>query len=187
MQDPLQWVLWAVVMGAVMAWLARSRGKPDDGAPDRLVHPTSTLVVGLACTLFFAAIAVLSAVFPGRSGSPWITAFFAGFAVMGVAVVLDWRNARHALVPGGMRFGRMFGGGGELRWSDVRAVRFSEAAKWFRLELSDGRVVRISAMLRGLPAFAAAVLAHVPAAAVEDATRGLLQATAAGDLPRIWG
>jgi hypothetical protein len=187
MQDALQWVLWFAIMGAVMAWLARSRGKPGEDAADRLVHPTSTLVVGIVCTLFFTAIAVLSAVFPGSSGSPWITAFFAGFALMGVPVVLDWRNGRHALLPGGMRYGRMFGGGGELRWSDVRAVRFSEAAKWFRLELADGRVVRISAMLRGLPAFAAAVLAGVPASALDEPTRGLLESTAAGDLPRIWG
>ena len=187
MQDPLQWVIWAVAMGAVMAWLARSRDAQDQDLSGRLVHPRSTLVVGVACTFFFAAIAVLSALFPGRSGSPWITLFFAGFAVMGIPVVLDWRNGRHALVPGGMRYGRMFGGGGELRWSDVRAVRWSEAAKWFRLELSDGRVVRVSAMLRGLPAFAAAVLASVPAGAIDEPARRLLEATAAGDLPRIWG
>jgi hypothetical protein len=187
MQSPLQWVIWAVIMGAVMAWLARSRSPEGEDPSDRLVHPTSTLVVGVACTLFFAAIAVLSAVFPGRSGSPWITLFFAGFAVMGIPVVLDWRNGRHVLVPGGMRYGRMFGGGGELRWSEVRAVRWSEAAKWFRLELPDGRVVRVSAMLRGLPAFAAAVLAGAPPHAIDDPTRRLLQATAAGDLPRIWG
>ncbi len=78
------------------------------------------------------------------------------------------------------------GGGGHLTWTDVRKLRYSQSAKWFRLELRDGRVVRISAMLQGLPEFAAAALAHVPPEAIDSETRLVLEATATGDLPRIW-
>jgi Bacterial PH domain len=184
----LQWGLWAVVMTLVMGWLARTRTRPRPARESHtLAHPRSTLVLGLICGGFFLALAVLSAMFPGRTGSPLITLFFLAFAALGLPLVLDYRNARHTLTPDGLRYGRMLGDGGSLRWSEVRRVRYSEAAKWFRLELDGGRVVRISAMLRGLPEFATAVLAQVPPSAIEEDTRAVLQATAQGELPRIWG
>lgn len=65
-------------------------------------------------------------------------------------------------------------------------LRYSHSAKWFRLDLADGWVVRISAMLQGLPEFAAAVLAQVPPAAIDGDTRTVLEATARGELPRVW-
>jgi hypothetical protein len=41
-------------------------------------------------------------------------------------------------------------------------------------------------MLVGLPEFARAALDHVPADAIDDATRVILEATARGDLPPVW-
>ncbi len=183
----LQWALWAGVMSLVMGWLARTRSQPRPSREvNSLAHPPSTLAIGLVCTCFFAAIAVLSALYPGKNGSPLVSLIFVGFAALGIPVLLDYRNARHTLTPDGLQYGRMLGGGGHLAWADVRTLRYSHSAKWFRLELRDGSVVRISAMLRGLPEFAAAALARVPAGAIDAETRQLLQATAAGDLPRIW-
>ena len=91
------------------------------------------------------------------------------------------------LTPDGLRYGKMFGGGGILRWADVRRLNYSESAKWFRLDLADGRVVRLSAMLIGMPEFARAALAQVPPPAIDPDTRSVLEGTRAGDLPRIWG
>lgn len=184
----MQWTLWAVAMGAVMGWLARSRAEspPPQGA-QLMIHPRSTLIVGLVCTGLFLVIAVLSAVFPGKTGSPAVTLFFLGFAALGLPLILDYRNGRHVLTPDGLRYGRMFGGGGVLRWADVRRLNFSQSAKWFRLDLVDGRVVRLSAMLIGLPEFARAALDQVPPTAIDPDTRSVLEATRAGDLPKIWG
>jgi Bacterial PH domain len=175
------------MMTAVMGWLARARTRP--GAPQgaqTLVHPRSTLVVGLVCAGFFSVLAVWSALFPGKTGSPLISVFFLAFAALGAPLILDYRNARHVLTPDGLFYGKLLGGGGQARWTDVRQIRFSQSAKWFRLDLADGRVVRISAMLQGLPEFAAAVLAQVPPAAVDGDTRTVLEATARGELPRVW-
>jgi hypothetical protein len=184
----LQWGLWAVLMTIVMGWLAHTRSHPRAaGEAHTLAHPRSTLVIGLICGGFFLALAVLSAVFPNKTGSPLVTLFFLAFAVLGLPLVLDYRNARHTLTPDGLRYGRMLGNGGMLRWAEVRRVHYSEAAKWFRLELAAGEIVRVSAMLKGLPEFAAAVLAQVPPAAIDPDTRAVLQATAHGELPRIWG
>jgi hypothetical protein len=184
----LQWGPWAVVMSAAMGWLARTRMRPR--APHEahtLAHPRSTLVVGLLCSSFFLVLAVWSALFPGKTGSPAISLFFVGFAALGVPLILDYRNARHTLTPDGLRYGKLLGGGGQMRWVDVRKLRYSQSAKWFRLELTDGQVVRISAMLRGLPEFAAAALTQVPPAAIDADTRTVLQATAQGELPQVWG
>jgi Bacterial PH domain len=184
----LQWGLWAVAMGAIMTWLAQTRTRPRAASEaSTLAHPRSTLVIGLICGGFFLTLAVWSALLPGKTGSPFISLFFLGFAALGVPLVLDYLNARHTLTADGLRYGKLLGGGGQLRWVDVRKLRYSEGAKWFRLELTDGRVVRISAMLRGLPEFAAAVLAQVPSGAIDADTRAVMQATAQGEQPRVWG
>ena len=175
-------------MGAVMAWLARTRTRPR--APQEahvLAHPPSTLVLGLVCAGFFLVLAVWSTLVPGKTGSPVISLFFLGFAAVGVPLMLDYRNARHVLTHDGLRYGKLLGGGGEARWTDVRKLGYSQSAKWFRLDLADGGVVRISAMLRGLPEFAAAVLAQVPPSAIDGDARAVLEATARGELPRVWG
>jgi Bacterial PH domain len=167
----LQWGLWAVAIGS----------------GHTLAHPGSILAIGLVVGGFFLLLAVWSALYPDATGSPLISLSFLGFAALGLPLVLDYRNARHTLTPDGLQYGRMLGAGGRLRWAEVRSVRYSEAAKWFRLELAGGGVVRISAMLRGLPEFASAVLAGVPSAAIDEDTRAVLQATARGELPRVWG
>ena len=184
----LQWGLWAAVMSFVMGWLARSRTRRRPlQAASTLSHPRSTLVVGLVCTGLFLGAAVLSAMFAGTTGSPAVSLFFVGFAALGLFVILDYRNARHALTSDGLQYGRLIGRRGAFRWPEVRRLRYSQSAKWFRLELADGRVVRISAMLLGLPDFARAALAQVPPSAIDPETRVVLEATAAGNLPQVWG
>jgi hypothetical protein len=175
-------------MSVVMGWLARTRTSPrQTSQASSLAHPRSTLVVGLICAGFFLTLAVWSALLPNTTGSPLISLFFLAFAALGVPLVLDYLNARHTLTPDGLAYGRMLGAGARLRWAEVRSLRYSEAAKWFRLELADGRVVRISAMLRGVPEFAAAVLAQVPPGAIDTDTLAVLRATSQGELPRVWG
>ena len=120
----LQWVLWAAAMGAIMAWLARSRARTRPAADaQRLTHPRSTLIVGLACSFLFSGVALASALWPGKTGSPGISLAFLAFAALGVPLILDYRNARHTLTEDGLRYGRTWGGGGTLRWREVRRLR----------------------------------------------------------------
>jgi len=174
-------------MGAIMAWLARNRTRtraPADA--QRLVHPRSTLIIGLTGSLLFGGVALASALWPGKTGSLGISLAFLGFAALGVPLILDYRNARHTLTEDGLHYGRMWGGGGTLRWREVRQLGYSAAWKWFRLEGPGEQVVRISAMLQGLPEFARAALAQVPAAAIDPQTRTVLEATAQGNPPTLW-
>ena len=64
----VQWTVWAILMSLVMGWLARSRRRPRPTSEQRnLVHPPSTLIIGLACFALFAGLAVVSNVFANKT------------------------------------------------------------------------------------------------------------------------
>jgi hypothetical protein len=185
--NALQWILWALIMSLIMGWVARSRMRPRSACRDQqLRHPVSTLIIGLACFLLFAAIAVTSNVFANKTTSWWTTAIFAGFALLALPVVGDYFAARHEVSREGLRYGRLIGAGGFLRWDELRSVRFSSGMKWFRLESQSGTVVRISVMLMGLPVFAQMLLANARSEATDPTTQTILQATAEGNPPSVW-
>jgi len=184
----LQWTLWAVVMSLVMGWVARSRMRPRPACCDQqLRHPVSTLIIGLAGFLLFAAIAVISNVFSNKTTSWWTTAIFLGFALLALPVVGDYFAARHEVSREGLLYGRLIGDGGFLCWDELSSVRFSSSMKWFRLETQSGTVVRVSVMLMGLPVFAQMILAYARSAAIDPTTQMILHATAEGNPPSVWG
>jgi hypothetical protein len=85
--DALQWALWAVAVSFVSAWLTKIRGRSRPSSQARqLVHPISTLVVGgLVFTLFAGSAVVCSLI-----AAWWMTAFFLGFAIMGIPLLLAY-------------------------------------------------------------------------------------------------
>jgi len=170
-----------------MGWVARSRMRPRPACCDQqLRHPVSTLIIGLAGFLLFAAIAVISNIFVNKTTSRWTTAIFVDFALLALPVVGDYVAARHEVSPEGLRYGQLIGAGGFLRWDELRSVRFSSGMKWFRLESQSGTVLRISVMLMGLPVFAQMLLANARSEAIDLATQTILQATAEGNPPSVW-
>ena len=171
-----------------MGWVARSRGQPKAaGCARRLQHPPSTLIIGLVCFLFFAGIAIVSNVFANATTTWLTTTVFVGFALLALPILGDYFAARHEVSPEGLRYGRLIGVGGFLRWDQLRSVRFSSGMKWFRLESQSGTVVRISVMLMGLPIFAQMILVKARSAAIDPTTQMILHATAEGHPPSVWG
>ena len=184
----LQSALWGVLTSLVMGWTARSRSRARPaGSAQRLQHPTSTLVIGLACFLFFAAIAIVSNVFANATTSWKTTTVFVGFALLALPILGDYFAARHEVSEEDLRYARLVGSGGYVPWTELKSVRFSEAMKWFRLESQSGKVVRLSVMLMGLPRFAQLLLAHPPRQSIEKSTLPVLQTTAEGNPPSVWG
>jgi hypothetical protein len=183
----LQWTLWAVILALVMGWLGRSRfrRRPVTEA-GKLAHPPSTLIVGLACFGFFAAIAIISNVVSNRTTTWWTTAVFIGFAALSSPLILDYFMAKHEVSEAGLAYRKLTGTRGYLRWSELRSVRYAPAMKWFRLETRSGAVARVSVMLMGLPEFAHQLLTHAPAESVDPNTLQILQATAKGNPPSVW-
>lgn len=184
----MEGLLVAIVTGLVMGGLAKARLRKRPALEARkLVPPKSLLVIGLLPIAFFLGIAVISnTVGKNSTTSIWTTLAFIAFAALGLPVVSEYYFARHEVLADGMAYGGIFGKRGRFTWSQVTRMRYNAGAKWFVLDLHSGTRVRISAVLLGLPEFAAAVLAHVPRSVIDDATHGLLQETAAGNPPSIW-
>ncbi len=105
---------------------------------------------------------------------------------MALPIAGDYFAARHEVSEEGLRYGRLIGSGGLLRWDEVKSARYSPGMKWFRLESQSGVVVRLSVMLMGLPVFATLLLARAPSDAIDPETRLILQATAEGNPPSVW-
>jgi hypothetical protein len=140
----LRWTLSALLMSFIMGWVARSRMRPRPVRSERqLRHPISTFIIGLAGFLLFAAIAVVSNLFANATTSWWTTGIFVGFALMALPITGDYFAARHEVSEEGLRYGRLIGSGGLLRWDEVKSVRYSPGMKWFRLESQSGVVVPI--------------------------------------------
>jgi hypothetical protein len=183
----VQWTVWGILMALVMGWVARSRVKARPHSdPRRLVHPPSTLIIGIVVFLFFAGIAIISNVFPNKTVTWWTTTIFVGFALLSLPIVADYFLARHDVSEEGLSYGRLTGHRGYLKWSDLHRVKYAPVMKWFRLETQSGDVARISAMLRGLPEFARLLLARTPPHAIDAETLSILQATADGNPPPVW-
>lgn len=180
----LKHAAWVIAMMLVMGWIARSRMKGQKGVDGgALKPPKSILIVGGGFSLFFSGMAVHSNVY----GRTWgTTAVLLGIAAMSLLLVLEYIVARHRVSGIGMNYGRWFGRRRDLRWADLRSVRYSPLLRWFRLETAGGEVARISAMLMGLPEFAHLLLRHAPAESIDEETVAILRATAAGNPPAVW-
>jgi hypothetical protein len=172
-------------MALVMGWVARSRVKPrPHSESQRLVHPFSTLIIGVVGFVFFAGLAIVSNVFANKTVTWWTTTIFVGFALLSLPMVADYFLARHDVSEEGLSYGRLTGRRGYLKWSDLSRVNYAPGMKWFRLETESGEVARISAMLRGLPEFARLLLARTPAHAIDADALSVLQATPRVTRPR---
>jgi hypothetical protein len=186
--DALQWTIWGVVMALVMGWLGRSRLRRQVQTESGVLrHPRSTLIIGILCFGFFTALTVLSNMFPNNTATWWTTAIFVGFALMSAPMVIEFFVVRHKVSDEGLAYRKLSGQRGFLRWSELRTVRYGAGMKWFRLETHDGVVVRISAMLMGLPEFARALLRGAPTASIDSAALPILEETAEGNPPSLWG
>src|SRR5207244_2880497 len=121
----LQWTLWTLLMSLIMSWVARGCGRPRPvGSAQRLQHPTSTLIIGLAGFLLFAAIAVVSNVFANVTTTWWTTAIFVGFALLALPILGDYLAARQEVSEEGLRYGRLLCSVGCWPWLDLKSVRF---------------------------------------------------------------
>jgi hypothetical protein len=90
------------------------------------------------------------------------------------------------VLPQGFRFRSPLRGSGMASWPTVTKVSWSRLGKWFVIRLSSGRPVRVSAMLRNLPEFAATLIQKLPRYSFDEQAHALLEAAAHGNLPKLW-
>lgn len=184
----VQWTLWGIAMAAVGGWLGRARMKARPMAESRvLVHPRSTLIIGVACTVIFAAFTVLALTRMNDAAPLFIFLLFGGFLLGSLLVIREYYVVRVEVSESGMTWRKLSGARKELKWVDVKTVRYSNSMKWFRVETMNGDVARISLMLMGLPQFAQLLWNNAPAQAFDALSKETIQRTADGNPPSIWG
>jgi hypothetical protein len=144
------------------------------------------LAVGVICSLFFFAcsIAAFLTITDGR-GTFYLLAFNA-FTLLGFPLIADYYKDRFEVREDRLVFQTTFGGAGSCSWSEIAEVSYSQGMKWFRLVLRNGRVVRVSVMMIGLPSLAERLLTHATAATMTEPNRQVLRATASGNPPSVW-
>jgi hypothetical protein len=175
-------LLTSLITGLIAATRKR---KPTPQREGRMQYPVSILIVAVLTAGFFLVLAALSVIYDNGTGGPLVGGLFVAFSLLGVYLLLEYYRVQHALTADGLDFGRLLGPRGSLKWRDVTRIQYSPAPRWFRIETGAGQLVRISAMLTGLPEFARAVLEQVPSYAIDERTRDVLQACAQGELPPI--
>jgi hypothetical protein len=145
------------------------------------------LVLGIVCTVLFvgAGVGALIAM-PPDGGMALAVSIFGVFALMGAQCIADYYMDRFEVGDDALSFRTTYGGSGRTGWAEIVEVSYSQSAKWFRLRLRDGKVVRVSAMMVGLPALAERLLTRATNATIDPPTRTTLTDTAAGNPPQIW-
>jgi hypothetical protein len=189
---PLQWPLLLAVMSLVAIWCNRERPKRRGEAGEIMRVPLALFAIGIVCSGFFIALAVLSQLYPGaddqgvpQAADPWVAVPLLGFAALGLPLIVAYIFERHRLTPHELHY-RTLTRRGVLRWADVTRVRYSRFRHAFRLDATDGRVVRIGGMLRGLPLFARIVNDEVAPHKIDLEAQAVLDAIEAKQLPTQW-
>jgi hypothetical protein len=142
-------------------------------------YPPSVRAIG---AFVLAVLAMLAAAFAvtaaNGAGGPVLAGVLAAFLAFGLLLIVGSVRVWHVLTADGLEFGRLLGRRGSLKWRDVTRLTYSRGMRWFRIETASGEVVRISAILTGLPDLAGAVLEQVPSYAIDEGAREALQAYA---------
>ncbi len=184
----VQWGAWFVVMSLVMGWLgwSRTRARPNSEM-GRLAQPISILILGVICSGFCFALLIVSNLFPNDTVTWWTNAVFAGFGLLSLTMPLAFFIDKHEVNEAGLNYTPTFGLGlRRMDWTQVESIRYAHMLKWFVVKSRRGEVARLSAMLMGLPEFARLALIHAPSDALDEPTKDILRATAAGNPPSVW-
>jgi len=180
----------------VVDWLQRSRLSYTPPEPQVLVLPRSHLIFGASALFLFlmftGALVATFIIMQGAAGFAVDLLIVVGLMIsltctVGcIVMVLEYSRVRFRLEPGGMAYQTLLAGPGFLYWIDVSQIHRSRFG-WFRIESSDGTIVRVSIMLAGLPAFAAIILDLIPECAMDAYSKEVLRQVAAGRLPPLLG
>ena len=186
MTTTVQWALWAVVMSVVLGLTARAwKKQASTYTGEELRHPKVILFVAVGTGAPFLAGTIAALLFAGKDR--WVALVFLAFAGLGAYLLWEYVVVRYTLSAEGFGYRTLRAGRGFGKWPEVSAVKWSQTSKWFRLELSGGRVVRVSVLMLGLDRLAAALIKNASGAVIDPDSRQVLEQCARGNPPSPWG
>lgn len=128
---------------------------------EKIRLPKYYLWVGVLSMVFFAALAVLSNVFPNGTESLWTTFVFTSFVLLGLSIVIAYVNWRIELYGVYFVYRTFFGRRYELLFSDIIRVKASENTIRVYMERKcfyvDLHAVGIESFLQKLPQMSGAL------------------------------
>ena len=152
--------------------------------------PVSSLAAGVVVTVFFAAAAALSQVYPGigAQGAPTgrdvrLALLFLAFAGLGASLIAGYFATR-IVVETDRLYYRSFFRHGSLNWATIARARYFPKVFWFRLVTTDGRVLHLQLQARDLPRFADLLARSAPRDSLDGRTRERLDALVERPPPR---
>lgn len=182
----IQWSLWAAMMALFMGWLGKRRvRRRREDQLGRLVHPVSTLVIGVLVTVMLLGLGLAILMFEPQA-SAWLPIAVILLSLTSLPLIAAYFLEEHEVTAGHLRYATFYGTKGQMAWKDVTSVSYSPAWKWFTLTDKSGNTARISVMVLGLPELAKAILEHVPETNLAQGLRETLVATVSGNPPSLW-
>jgi hypothetical protein len=113
--------------------------------------------------------------------APWRAIEFiipGALAALALVLVIQFLTVRHELLADGAVIRRFGGRKVQVKWADLRSIRYQPIMRWLRLETSSGVVVRASTQMIGLQPFARAMIVHAERAIADEHTRAALEGMA---------
>lgn len=182
----LQWAAWLVAMMLVAWGLARARkaARPS-GTALVLVHPATTLIIGIVGIAFFGILSVVSAYYMDAD-EWWVPVGFMGFVLVGAVTLGEAVRVRHELTDTGIAYQGLLRRYEQIHWNEIVYAHWSPTMKWLVVATIDGRVMRFSGMLNGLESLARTLAVRVPGLSVDEGTAQMLTNACEGRLPNVW-
>lgn len=146
--------------------------------PGRLIYPKYYLVLAVLCTVFFAAVEIISLLGGWGKTSQIAHYWFTGFALVGLVVILGYFFEYYELSDTGIRFQRLFRANKSIAWADVTSLKFSKRYDQYDIEGPQDVSFAVPPTMIGSDEFAAAALKHVPPTAIDEETRVALEEAA---------
>ncbi len=130
------------------------RSAPVDQQTGDLLLATTRWVMLLGWIAIAIGAVIGIGIATSENGNLWAGVAFGGFFVIaGGALVLEG-SVRLRVRPDGFDSWSPWRGARSMRWEDIATVTFSRINKWFVITDRDGKKVRVSIFMRGLPDFA---------------------------------
>jgi Bacterial PH domain len=182
----LQWGLFFIVMTLITRWLNSTRRSADVSGQARILqHPGSTTAIGVGCTVLGVAITILSCLF-AKPHERWVPYVFLAFTVLGASLIVEGVRVRHELTEMGISYRGMLRSYSIVNWREIVSARWAPTLKWLVLTTRDGRNLRFSAMLNGLPELAVNLQRNAPHVTADTVTDSMLYEARNGNLPSVW-
>ncbi|MGP1458644.1 MAG: hypothetical protein ACTTKL_04975 [Treponema sp.] len=147
---------------------------------NRLALPLYVFIVGIADFLLFAAIALVSNLFPNGTESLGTTIIFVSFALLGLLLVYAYFIEQYSYDAYEIQYRSFTGKKITIKWNEIESVTYNAGMQWFVIEFG-GKKSRFALMLKGMRGFAQMILNNSGKYQIDPKTFSILERVVTGE------